>query len=991
MPVFQALIRPVLQYGCLAFWSAHSQVEFLSVLHQQSTTRVVVRARTMGVHELWSILEPVRESVPLFHLTGKTLAVDLSLWVCEAQSVKEMVGRVTKPHLRNLFFRVSSLTQMGIKLIFIMEGEAPKLKAETMCKRSQMRFGPSKKAAPKTGRSRFKAVLKECAVMLDCLGIPWATAAGEAEAMCAYLDSLGLVDGCITNDGDAFLYGAQTVYRNFNMNTKDPQVDCYKTAKIKSELHLERETLVGLAILLGCDYIPKGIPGVGKEQTLKLIKALNGQTLLQKFTQWQGEGQEIRRPAVKKVTHCLVCHHPGSAKTHERSGCSMCGSKHFCVPQDYDYSCPCDWHRIENAQHGPSVEANVKRKTLASDGFPFTEIINEFLVSKDRPVQNVTRRKPNLLLMQNFALEKMEWPKSYTSEKVLVLLTYTELMNRKCGRGNSTLIQPIRVFKPRVRGGIASFEIIWKKPDHYVFAEDHGTACRDTVRTVEEEALFVAAYPDIVDQFLKEREEAQENKLKQKKRSKKKDKEPDIKPDDVSDLFSQLAIDVSAEVKAGTLDIDTAGIVAVVPADTRDAQGPLTFPRASDEQGRVREKCHDLTAPQGFCMRETEHCPSPAPSQCVPAPEPSLSVSAVIDELHLSDIDWEAMSFSSAPSPRGPTAERTAPNQRDDLTPVRGTSSSAESISIAPETGGLAGIQLSVFHTLIAPKPHATASLSTTSLRERVLSRNAIMSSSTHADTVTTHTQQPKAGSSIQCTAAKTTFPSAPPKDSGDVMLLKQQEFHVKNALPSDGKKAARVQNSDPISPKRKTPSLETQRVAEAASTKPLSQSRCAGKNGKVKMSSGGSSDQAGHKGRRVQAVKKSVCVSVCSSSENSDAENRQVGEHRKTVKSKGRKRSPYLTDYTLKPNKAMGPGPPAAARTVLDSLDIGPQALHSEQHKSGCASIIERHLETVDDGDVFVQSPVSGRQVNTTQGDDSVISVDSPLPLAERLKLKFK
>lgn len=56
--------------------------------------------------------------------------------------------------------------------------------------------------------------------MLDCLGVPWVTAAGEAEAMCAFLDAQGLVDGCITNDGDTFLYGARTVYRNFNMNTK---------------------------------------------------------------------------------------------------------------------------------------------------------------------------------------------------------------------------------------------------------------------------------------------------------------------------------------------------------------------------------------------------------------------------------------------------------------------------------------------------------------------------------------------------------------------------------------------------------------------------------------------------------------------------------------------------------------------------------------------------------------------------------------------------
>lgn len=54
----------------------------------------------MGVHDLWSILEPVRKSVPLYSLSGKTLAVDLSLWVCEALNVQAMMGRVTKPHLR---------------------------------------------------------------------------------------------------------------------------------------------------------------------------------------------------------------------------------------------------------------------------------------------------------------------------------------------------------------------------------------------------------------------------------------------------------------------------------------------------------------------------------------------------------------------------------------------------------------------------------------------------------------------------------------------------------------------------------------------------------------------------------------------------------------------------------------------------------------------------------------------------------------------------
>ncbi|KAK7907759.1 hypothetical protein WMY93_016371 [Mugilogobius chulae] len=449
----------------------------------------------MGVHELWSILEPVRKSVPVYSLSGKTLAVDLSLWVCEAQHVQAMMGKVTKPHLRNLFFRVSSLTLMGVKLVFVMEGEAPKLKAETMSKRNQGRFGAKAAAAPKctvnTNRGRFKSVLRECAEMLDYMGVPWVTAAGEAEAMCAYLDSQGLVDGCITNDGDAFLYGARTVYRNFNMNTKDPQVDCYQTLDIQRQLNLSRENLVGLAIFLGCDYIPKGIQGVGKEQALKLIHKLEGQTVLQRFSMWKKENIFIPESSVKKVAHCNVCQHPGSAKAHEKSGCLLCDSKRFCEPQDFDYQCPCDWHHKEQSRLAISFETNIRKKTLANPLFPFTEIINEFLISKDKSVSNFQRRQPNMLLMQKFAYDKMEWPKHYTSEKVLVLMTYTNLINKKNGIDVTMQVKPLRILKPRVRNGVSCFEVVWTAPEHFAFPDDAELENhQDEVRTVEEEALF---------------------------------------------------------------------------------------------------------------------------------------------------------------------------------------------------------------------------------------------------------------------------------------------------------------------------------------------------------------------------------------------------------------------------------------------------------------------------------------------------------------------
>ncbi len=45
---------------------------------------------------------------------------------------------------------------------------------------------------------------------------------------------------------------------------------------------------------------------------------------------------------------------------------------------------------------------------------------------------------------QKFAYDKMEWPKHYTSEKVLVLMTYAELMNRKYGREISSQIKALR-------------------------------------------------------------------------------------------------------------------------------------------------------------------------------------------------------------------------------------------------------------------------------------------------------------------------------------------------------------------------------------------------------------------------------------------------------------------------------------------------------------------------------------------------------------------
>ena len=45
-------------------------------------------------------------------------------------------------------------------------------------------------------------------------------AKGEAEALCAQLNSEGHVDACITADSDAFLFGAKCIIKCFCPNSK---------------------------------------------------------------------------------------------------------------------------------------------------------------------------------------------------------------------------------------------------------------------------------------------------------------------------------------------------------------------------------------------------------------------------------------------------------------------------------------------------------------------------------------------------------------------------------------------------------------------------------------------------------------------------------------------------------------------------------------------------------------------------------------------------
>lgn len=62
--------------------------------------------------------------------------------------------------------------------------------------------------------------MNECKFLLSALGLQCVQSGGEGEALCAQLNGAGLVDAVITDDSDAFGYGAETVLRNFSISAK---------------------------------------------------------------------------------------------------------------------------------------------------------------------------------------------------------------------------------------------------------------------------------------------------------------------------------------------------------------------------------------------------------------------------------------------------------------------------------------------------------------------------------------------------------------------------------------------------------------------------------------------------------------------------------------------------------------------------------------------------------------------------------------------------
>ncbi len=245
-----------------------------------------------------------KTTTTLESLSGKSVAVDAYNALYQFLAIirqpdgtplKDRTGKITS-HLSGLFYRTSNLVEMGIKPIYVFDGVPPSLKEVEIKRRIRVKEEATIKyeRALREGKieeartyaqatSRLKDYMAEDSKrLITLMGVPWIQAPSEGEAQAAHLTKKGDSNFCASQDYDSLLFGAPQLIRNVTISgrRKLPRKTVYievipeivELDRVLKELGVTYEQLIDIGIMVGTDFNPEGVKGIGPKTALKLIK-----------------------------------------------------------------------------------------------------------------------------------------------------------------------------------------------------------------------------------------------------------------------------------------------------------------------------------------------------------------------------------------------------------------------------------------------------------------------------------------------------------------------------------------------------------------------------------------------------------------------------------------------------------------------------------------------------------------------------------------------
>ncbi|CAL5340136.1 unnamed protein product [Camellia sinensis] len=535
----------------------------------------------MGVGgHFWDLLKPYSRTEGFDFLRNKRVAVDLSFWIVQHETAIRAYTR--NPHLRLTFFRTINLfSKFGALPVFVVDGTPSPLKSQARILRFFRASGMDLSNLPvaEEGVSverngAFTKCVQECVELLELLGMPVLKAKGEAEALCAQLNSEGHVDACITSDSDAFLFGAHCVIKHIRPNSKEP-FECYNASDVESGLGLKRKHLIAISLLVGNDHDLKGVQGIGIDTALRFVKSFSEDEILTRLSeigkgetlQFQGGMRYIgdsllnldENSPKKKCPHCSFCGHPGSKRAHLKLPCEYCSSSTSvgCVQKPMGFKCnctSCDLDRRDKEQKkNENWQIKVCQRIAMEPNFPNVEIVEMYLsnnhcyFSDDGP--NLTWESPKTEMLVDYLSFHQQWEPSYIRQRMLLMLSTIFLREITSNPKNDLLYNQYEfdsIKRVKIRFGHQWFVVNWKKAapaTEYTICtvpseesdiqldsselnestdplDDAPQICLDDgcwfLSTDENMELVEAAFPEKVHQFLKEKELKEMNTRKKK-------------------------------------------------------------------------------------------------------------------------------------------------------------------------------------------------------------------------------------------------------------------------------------------------------------------------------------------------------------------------------------------------------------------------------------------------------------------------------------------
>ena len=246
----------------------------------------------------------VKRDISFNEIKGRKIAIDAynalyqflaTIRQIDGKPLMDSQGNVTS-HLNGLLYRTVNLLEKDIRPVYVFDGKPPELKKAEILRRMEQKSEAIIKyeEALKRGdleEARIYAqqtsklttyMVDEAKKLLTYLGVPWVQAPSEGEAQAAYMVVKGDVWASASQDYDSLLYGAPRLIRNLTISGRrkiakrniyiNISLELIFLEEVLKKLDITRVQLIDIAILLGTDYNPGGIKGIGPKKALELIK-----------------------------------------------------------------------------------------------------------------------------------------------------------------------------------------------------------------------------------------------------------------------------------------------------------------------------------------------------------------------------------------------------------------------------------------------------------------------------------------------------------------------------------------------------------------------------------------------------------------------------------------------------------------------------------------------------------------------------------------------